>query len=186
MRQADTYSSHQDARWKRAGRDSDSATTCGHCVQALKNSALCCAELACNPTRTLARGFERSCMSARQIKPRLTQLLRLSWLGVAYIVTSVEFHAIAIQYQQSAQPAAGCFALRLRSRAEATRQVADATWAAVLRITRSGSAARSGADKTNGERVRAAGQNRALGAWHTQTGTVHANIRVGRKVLPRG
>jgi hypothetical protein len=79
MRQADTYSSHQDARWKRVGRDSDSATTCGHCVQALKNSALCCAELACNPTRTLARGFERSCMSARQIKPRLTQLLRLSW-----------------------------------------------------------------------------------------------------------
>lgn len=136
--------------------------------------------------RTHARGFERSCMSARARDQTQTNSTVKAELGVAYIVAGVEFHAIAMQYQQSAQPATVCFALRLRCRAEATRQVAGATWAAILGITRSGSAARSGADKTNGERVRAAGQKRALGAWHTHTGTVHANIRVGRKVLPRG
>jgi len=55
----------KNARWKRVGRDSDSATTCGHCVQALKNSALCCAELACNPTRTLARTRFRTVVHER-------------------------------------------------------------------------------------------------------------------------
>ena len=141
--------------------DSDSATAC---LRALKNSALCCAELACNPTRTHARGFERSCMSARARDQTQTNSTVKAELEVAYIVAGVEFHAIAIQYQQSAQPATVCFALRLRCRAEATRQVAGATWAAVLGITRSGSAARSGADKTNGERVRAAGQKACLGS----------------------
>lgn len=50
----------------------------------------------------LARVSERSCMrAARETKPNPDATAKAELGGVAYIVTSVEFQAIAIQYQHS-------------------------------------------------------------------------------------
>jgi hypothetical protein len=69
-------------------------------LQAANSALCCCAELALAGATPLARVLNgRACARTRnQTKPDATAKAELR---VAYIVTSVEFQAIAIQYQHS-------------------------------------------------------------------------------------